>query len=280
MKRIGYWAWLTAFPMASAFFVTGCGTIPPREVHAGAGTLRTVLIDSTPQGQSPQHFSVGGSLSRDAGTVDTGRAQGSTNVEAQLELRVLKTLALGFEPYLSFVDGSLDAKSHLGTNFYARWRAIETKSWAFSLYPGFGYGKNRAVEHGSTCVVFSCVETADMSEGKVETIDGGVSVISSRYLDERNVVSAIPSIYFTHSKVGYTVNNVNRFTDSRTSVNYALRASYGHIFDLDGSDSLLSFSAGAATHRGLGPYYSKTHVVPLVQLSYQISLGGRIDGRE
>lgn len=263
--------------VAVAVGLTSCTTIPPKEVHTGAGILRSTVLDPTPHDQVPRKFSIGGSISRGAGNRDVGKQVDSTNLAADLELRIIDRVAIGLQPYFSVVDGKFDSRSHLGAVLYSRLKVWDVGRWAVSLYPGLGYGDNSAEAEGTTCGIFGCIGNNERSQSRVEIVDPKLGLIASYYLNDRNVFSLIPTLYYTHKSGSYSVSNIEKFSGSENSLEYSTMLAYGYLFEAGEGNAMIQFSAGAATHRGFGAYASTQHIVPLLQLGLQFALGSDVN---
>jgi hypothetical protein len=260
----------------SVAFITGCTTIPPKEVHSADGISRDTIVDSTPLGQTPKRFALGGGMSRGVGNQDVGKENDSTNVEVTGELRVVEKFAIGLQPFFSFSDGVFDSDTNFGITLYGRWKFLELNRWAFSLYPGIGYAKNSAQSNGQVCGIFGCVDDGQTSESHSEIIDPRLGLITSYYFNDKNVLSVIPTLYYSHESGSYSLAGVQQFAGSKTGLEYSAVLAYGYFFETGGQQTMIQFSAGAGTHRGFGAYGADQHISPLVQLGVQFALGKEV----
>lgn len=270
---INFWI-ISCFCVATGF--VGCTTIPPKEVHSAAGISRSIILDSTPRDQAPRRVSVGGGISRGAGNQDIGKQDDSTNLEASVELRIVERFAIGLQTYLSIPDQKLDVSSNLGATLYGRWRFLDIGKWAFSIAPRIGYGKNSAEADGRLCGIFGCVSNGVVSRSEAEIVDPGLGFIVSYYLNDRNVFSLIPTLYFAYENGAYSVANVERFSGSERGLEYSAMLTYGYIFGVGKRDAMIQLGAGVNMHQGFGPFASTHHIAPLVQLGIQFSLGSEL----
>ena len=261
---------------------SGCGTLPPREVHSGISLPRTISYDTSPLGKSPQRFSVGFDIGRGAGSTDSGVVRGSTHFNVFGEARPFAPLTLGANLFWGYVDGKLDSNSNFGFRVYTRWRFAETHRWVFSLIPAYSLSQNKTVEHGAYCAFFICSATSDTSSGEISANEGQLGLIAAHYFNDQNFMAIAPSIYLTRLRATYSVSNKTIYSESRNNLNSAFLLGYGHHFGEESEsrsgDTLFHISAGFATFRGLGGSENSARIEPLVQLGLQFGLGDRIAG--
>ncbi|MGE4232963.1 MAG: hypothetical protein AB7F43_06490 [Bacteriovoracia bacterium] len=263
----------SSFVLVVVTFVqlSGCTSLPAREVHSAAGLPRSVRLEPVGEGLKPHRFRIGAGADRGDGYSDTGDVKGSFSKDLSFEVVAAEWLSVGARPYLIDVLGNFDASSHLGIEAYVRLKAFQSSRFRLYVQPSFRAGSNEATEGSESCFLFFCSRKSDASISDITISEYALS-IPAQWIFGRSSLALVSSVYFDYIDSGYTVNNVKKASHKAHLFTWSELLYFGYALPGktdDESDIFVQMGGGVTRAPGFGEFAGKRYLNPIFDLSVQ-----------